>query len=83
LPAFPTLSHRLTYGALLFSNERTVAYVAAKKPDALMRAHARALGKHLVWLPLASFSTETLTRLRRFHVLNGQEVRSWATRFIG
>jgi hypothetical protein len=79
----PTLSHRLTYGALLFSNERTVAYVAAKKPDALMRSHARALGKHLVWLPLSSFSTETLARLRRFHVLNGQEVRSWATRFIG
>ena len=39
--------------------------------------------KHLVWIPLKTFSTETLTRLRRFHVLNGRHVRAWASRFIG
>ena len=74
---------RLTYGALMFSAEKTVAYVSAKAPDLKMRTMASQFKKHLVWIPLSTFSTETLNRLRRFHVLNGKEVRSWAARFIG
>jgi hypothetical protein len=31
---------------------------------------------------MASFSAETLRRLRKFHVLNGKHVRAWASRFI-
>ncbi len=81
--SFKKLSHRLVYGALLFSNENSVAYVAAKKPDAILKKLAAKLKKHLIWIPLSSFSSETLRRLRRFHVLNGKEVRSWAGRFIG
>jgi hypothetical protein len=73
----------LTYGAMLFSKETSVAYVAHKRPGLALRMHARRLGKHLVWIPLATFSSETLNRLRVFHVLNGKTVRSWASRFIG
>lgn len=78
-----TAAHLIAWGAMLFSKERVVAYVAAQKPDLALRTAARTLKKHLVWIPLSSFSSETLRRLRRFHVLNGKEVRSWATRFIG
>jgi len=74
---------RLTFGALMFGREKTVAYVSAKAPDLKMRTMASQFKKHLVWVPLSTFSTETLNRLRRFHVLNGKEVRSWAARFIG
>ncbi len=77
------LSERLTYGSLLYSSERTVAYVAAKRPGVRLRSLARKSGKHLVWIPITGFSTETLGKLRRFHVLNGKEIRSWASRFIG
>ncbi len=77
------LSRRLTYGALLFSKENSVAYVASKKPDFYLRRLAARMKKHLVWIPLAHFSTETLRKLKQFHVLNGKEVRSWAGRFIG
>ncbi len=77
------LSHRLTYGALLFTAERSIAYVAAKRPDLYLKKLAVNLKKHLIWIPLSSFSSETLRRLQRFHVLNGHQVRSWASRFIG
>lgn len=77
------LSHRLTYGALLFTKELSVAYVSAKKPDIYLRRLASKMKKRLIWIPISSFSSETLRRLRRFHILNGKQVRSWASRFIG
>lgn len=80
---FPNLASRLTYGALLFSGERAVAYVANKKPGARLRQTAARLKKHLVWIPMNSFSNETIRKLRRFHILNGKIIRSWAGRFIG
>lgn len=80
---FPDLASRLTYGALQFSGEKVVAYVAQKKPGAFLKKMASRLKKHIVWIPIASFSNETIRRLRRFHILNGKIVRSWAGRFIG
>lgn len=77
------LSHRLAYGALLFSQESAVAYIAAKKPDLILKNMARKLKRRLVWVPLSHFSAETLRKLRKFHVLNGKTVRSWASKFIG
>jgi hypothetical protein len=35
-----------------------------------------------VHVPLAKFGAETIEKLRIFHVLNGQEVRSYAAHFI-
>ena len=80
---FKKLSHRLVFGALHFTEERSVAYVSSKKPDIYLRRLASKLKKSLIWIPISSFSTETLRRLRRFHILNGKQVRSWASRFIG
>lgn len=77
------LSHRLIYGALLFTKEKSIAYVSAKKPDIYLKRLASKMKKRVIWIPISSFSTETLRRLRRFHILNGKEVRSWASRFIG
>ncbi|MBN2036348.1 MAG: hypothetical protein JW768_06360 [Chitinispirillaceae bacterium] len=79
----PNLAAQITYGGLLFSQEPAVAYVSSRKPGVFLRTMAGRMKKRLVWVPLASFSNETLRRLRKFHILNGKEVRSWATRFIG
>jgi hypothetical protein len=68
---------------MVFSSEKNVAYVASRKPSSLLRNSAAKLKKHLIWIPLASFSNETLRKLCRFHILNGKDVRSWASRFIG
>jgi hypothetical protein len=76
-------AEQLITGSLMFSNEKNVAYIAAKAPTLRARALSKRFKKHLVWIPLSAFSNETLSRLRRFHVLNGKDVRSWAARFIG
>jgi hypothetical protein len=77
------LAGRLTFGALLFSGERRVGFVSQKKPSARLMKMASHFKKRLVWIPMSSYSAETLKKLRMFHVLNGKEVRSWAGRFIG
>jgi hypothetical protein len=74
---------QLVAGSLMFGKEKNVAYLADRAPSLRMRTLAARFKKHLVWIPLSTFSNETLSRLRRFHVLNGRRVRSWASRFIG
>ena len=76
------LEERLLAGALLHSQERFVAVVSPRRPTARWRLLARRFRKQLVHIPLSRFSTQTVDRLRRFHVLNGHEVRSYAAKFI-
>lgn len=73
---------RLVAGALLHSSERNVVLVAPRPPHARWRLLARRLRRHLLYIPLARFSGQTVERLRHFHVLNGREVRSFASQFI-
>ena len=79
---FRSLAEQLLYGGLLNSEERSVAYVSARKPGLRMKRMAAGLKKKLVWVPMAAFSAETLRRLRKFHILNGKHVRAWAARYI-
>ncbi len=76
------LAEQLVYGALLHSREKSLAYVAERRPSLRLRLLARRFGRRLVHIPLGSFSAETLRKMRRFHMLNGKHVRSWASRFI-
>lgn len=78
----PNLAAHLTLGACLFSREKVIAYVANRKPDTVLNQLARRCNKRLTWIPLATFSHETVHRLQCFHILNGKNVRSWARRFI-
>jgi hypothetical protein len=82
-PDLKSLTEYLAYGGLLFSQEKIIPYVAAKKPGVRLVALAKKFKKRFVWIPLSAFSMETIRRLRTFHVLNGKTVRSWAARFIG
>jgi hypothetical protein len=79
---FRSLAEQLAYGALLNSAERNVAYVSARKPGLRLRRMAARMRRRLVWVPLTAFSAETLRKLRRFHILNGKQVRAWASRYI-
>lgn len=79
---FANLAEQLLYGALLNSRERTLALVSQAPPGLRYKRMAARFGKRLSWVPMASFSAETLRRLRKFHVLNGKHVRAWASRFI-
>lgn len=73
----------LAYASMLYSQERLVGYISEHRPSLKLREIARRLGKHLVWTPLHHFPHESLEKLRTFHILNGSQIRSIASRYIG
>ena len=77
-----TLETRLLAGAFLHSRERHVAVVSPGPPPAPWRRLARRFGNKIVPIPLDRFGGQLISRLRRFHVLNGKRVRSYAANFI-
>ena len=77
-----TLEERLIAGACFHSKERFIALVSSQPPNIRWRQIARLYKKHLIHIPIGRFSGETIARIRRFHVLNGKDIRSYAARFI-
>lgn len=77
-----TLEERLLAGACFHSQEKRVVLVGPRPPLLAWRQMARRYGRQLVYLPLKRFSPALVDRLRRFHVLNGREVRAYAAHFI-
>ncbi len=82
LRAFPSRPERLLAAGILYSEERLVAYVAAKPPRALLRSLAARVDRKIVYVPIGQLSPITLRRIRTFHMLHGREVRSWADRYV-
>ncbi len=77
-----TLEERLLAAAMFHSRETHIALLSPAPPGAGWRRLARRFRKKLIHVPLNRFGTATIERLRTFHVLNGQHVRSYAARFI-
>ncbi len=77
-----TLEERIIAGAALHSREPHIVLVSPIPPLERWRRIARQFHRRLVSIPLSRFSGQTVDRLRHFHVLNGHEIRSYATRFI-
>ena len=77
-----TLEERLLAAACYHAKERHVALLSHAPPGTAWRHLAKRFGKKLVHVPLGRFSHETIQQLRMFHVLNGQQVRSFAAEFI-
>ena len=77
-----TLEERLVAGGCLNSWGRHVAILSDAAPGAGFRRMAKRFGKKLVHIPLSHFSGQLLQQLRLVHVLNGQQVRSYASKFI-
>ena len=79
---FTHCSDVLLAGAIVFSPEKYIAYVADKPPSALLRALAADFKRHIIYMPRAMFSKRRLKQVRRFHILDGHIVRSWARDYI-
>lgn len=77
-----TLEERLIAAGAVHSRETHLALVTPVAPKARWRQIAKQFGRRLVPIPLSRFSGQMIDRLRRFHVLNGQEIRSFAAQFI-
>lgn len=77
-----TLEERLIAAAALHSRESHIVLVSPVRPRSRWRRIVRQFNRRLVPIPLSRFSGQTVDRLRRFHVLNGHEIRSYAAQFI-
>jgi hypothetical protein len=77
-----TLEERLLAAACRYSQARHIALLSPLPPGAGWRRLARRFGKKFVHLPLSNFGQSTIAQLRMVHVLNGQQVRSYAAEFI-
>ncbi|NOX56916.1 MAG: hypothetical protein GXP27_21240 [Planctomycetes bacterium] len=80
--AADTLEERLLLAACTYSEESHIAVLSQAPPGPIWRRIAKRFGKKLVHVPLSRFSQETIQKLRLVHVLNGQQVRSYAAYFI-
>ncbi len=77
-----TLEEKLLEAAFLHSREKHVTVVSPGPPKAGWRRMCRQYKKRIIHIPLKRFSAQTIEKVRRFHVLNGKHIRSFATRFI-
>ena len=77
-----TLEERLIAAACLHSRAQQVALLSPLPPGGAWRRLARHFKKHLIHVPMSSFSDEQVQQLRMVHVLNGRDVRSYADEFI-
>ncbi|HOO55523.1 MAG TPA: hypothetical protein PLN69_01790 [bacterium] len=72
----------LLYAAIYYSDEKYVAYVAAREPSRRLRGLAESYGRHVVYIPINSLSPDSVEKLQRFHVLGSRRLRSIAHRYI-
>jgi hypothetical protein len=77
-----SLEERLIAAAAVHSRETHLVLVSPIPPRMRWRRIVRQACRRLVTIPLSRFSGQTIERLRRFHVLNGHEIRSYAAQFI-
>jgi len=77
-----TMEERLLAAACLYSQSPHIALVSSAPPGIAWRQLAKKFKKSWVHLPLGRFSDSTVQQLRMVHVLNGQQIRSYAANFI-
>ncbi len=77
-----TLEEKLLEAAFFHSKEKHVTVVAPCLPRLTWGRLANKYGKKIIHIPLKRFSNNTIEKVRRFHVLNGKNIRSYAQRFI-
>ena len=77
-----TLETRLIAGAAAYTRRPQIAVVSPVPLQNQWREIARNFQRRLIPIPLSQFSAQTVSRLRRFHVLNGHDIRDYASRFI-
>lgn len=77
-----TKAERLLLAGIDYSEERLVAYIAAKPPRSFCHTFAHTQGRKIIYLPLGQFSPILLTKIRFFHVLESPDLRKTAHHYI-
>jgi hypothetical protein len=77
-----TKAERLLLAGIDYSEERLVAYIAAKPPRSYWHTFAHHQGRKIIYLPLGQFSPVLLTKIRFFHVLESPDLRQAAHLYV-
>ena len=77
-----TLEEKLLEAAFFHSQEKYITVVTPCLPKSNWRKISRKYHKSIIHIPLKRFSNQTIEKVRRFHVLNGKQIRSFAKHFI-
>ncbi|MGA8165312.1 MAG: hypothetical protein WB791_09890 [Waddliaceae bacterium] len=72
----------LLMAAIDYAVKPVVVYVAQQPPKAAFKRFAQRYGKKIVYIPIGQLSPITLSRLRKFHVLDGRGKREIADEYI-
>ncbi len=75
-------SQILLAAGLQLTREPVVLYIAPKPPEAFLKRLAIRMGLRILYMPIGQISPVRRKKLRSFHILAGQEARTWAHRFI-
>jgi len=75
-------SERLLLAAIDYSEEKLIAYVAAKPPRSWCYSFANKINKKVAYIPIGQFSAVMLKKIQVFHVLDGYDVRKYAKDYI-
>jgi hypothetical protein len=75
-------AEKLLLAGIDYSEERLVAYVAAKAPPSYCHTFAHNQGRKIIYLPLGQFSPVLLTKIRFFHVLENPDLRKIAHFYV-
>ncbi len=75
-------AERLLLAGIDYSEERLVAYIAAKPPRSFCHTFAHTQGRKIIYLPLGQFSPVLLTKIRFFHVLENPDLRKVAHLYV-
>ncbi len=75
-------AERLLLSGIDYSEERLVAYIAAKPPRSYCHTFAHNQGRKIIYLPLGQFSPVLLTKIRFFHVLENPDLRRVAHFYV-
>jgi hypothetical protein len=75
-------AERLLLAGIDYSEERLVAYIAARPPRSFFHTFAHTQGRKIIYLPLGQFSPVLLTKIRFFHVLENPDLRKVAHFYI-
>jgi hypothetical protein len=73
---------RLLMAAIDYCLEKHVVYVAPEPPSGWCRGIAERYGKNIIYIPIGTIPPATIKKIRKFHVLDGQHVRDYASQYL-
>ena len=73
---------RLLMAAIDYCLEKHVVYVASTPPTGWCRDIAERYGKNIIYIPIGTIPPATLKKIRKFHVLDGHDVRAYAAEYL-